>query len=38
MAKLYCDLIGKGLKTLADVPQRWRAETAAIMDAEAPHE
>ena len=34
MAKLYYDLICKGLKTIKMVPVRWRAETQALLDAE----
>lgn len=32
MAKLYVDLIRKGLKTVEDVPLRWRDEVRAIME------
>lgn len=35
MAKLYKDLIDKGLKTLGDVPMRWRDEVAALMEVAA---
>ena len=35
MAKLYYDLIKKGLKTVDDVPLRWRADVQALLDAEA---
>lgn len=47
MAKLYYDLIKKGLKTLEDVPTLWRDEVAALLEAdeadeiigeEAPHD
>ena len=38
MAKLYYDLIKKGLKTLEDVPLRWRAEVQALLDAESANE
>ena len=31
MAKVYADLIRKGLKTLEDVPARLRAEVEAIL-------
>ena len=34
MAKLYADLIQKGLKTIDDVPLRWRAEVRALLEAE----
>lgn len=33
MAKLYFDLIKKGLKILDDVPMRWRDEVSALMEA-----
>lgn len=32
MAKVYADLIRKGLKTLDQVPERLRAEVQAILD------
>lgn len=32
MAQLYYDLIKKGLKTLEDVPLRWRDEVAALLE------
>ena len=35
MAKVYADLIRKGLKTIDDVPERIRAEVQAILDADA---
>ena len=31
MAKVYADLIRKGLKTLDDVPARLRADVAALL-------
>ena len=31
MAKLYADLIRKGLWTLDNVPQRWRAQVAELL-------
>lgn len=31
MAKVYADLIRKGLKTIEDVPARLRAEVEAIL-------
>lgn len=34
MAKLYFDLIQKGLKTIDDVPKRWREAVQALLDAE----
>ena len=34
MAKLYADLISKGLKTLEDVPQRWRAQVQILLEAD----
>lgn len=35
MAKVYTDLIRKGLKTIDDVPMKLRAEVQAMLDAEA---
>lgn len=35
MAKVYADLIKKGLKTIDDVPERIRAEVQAILDSES---
>lgn len=32
MARLYVDLIAKGLKTLEDVPQRWRTQVAGLLE------
>jgi len=32
MAKIYADLIRKGLKTIADVPERIMAEVQALLD------
>lgn len=37
MAKIYAELIRKGLKTIDDVPARIRAEVEALL-AEANHE
>ena len=37
MAKVYADLIRKGLKTIDDVPARIRADVEALL-AEADHE
>ena len=34
MSKLYVDLLRKGLKTIDDVPLRWRAEVRALLEAE----
>lgn len=34
MAKMYYNLIKKGLKTIDDVPERWRAEVEALLEAE----
>ncbi len=34
MAKLYADLINKKLKTLDDVPARWREEVRALLEKE----
>lgn len=31
MAKVYADLIRKGLKTIKDVPEKLRAEVEAIL-------
>ncbi len=36
MAKIYADLIRKGLKTLKDVPTHLQAEVKALLK-EAPH-
>ena len=35
MAKIYANLIKKGLKTIDDVPENLREEVQAILDAEA---
>ena len=35
MAKVYADLIRKGLKTINDVPEKIRAEVQAILDSES---
>lgn len=35
MAKVYADLIRKGLKTIDDVPEKIRAEVQAILDSDA---
>jgi len=32
MAKVYADLIRKGLKTIEEVPEKIRAEVKAILD------
>lgn len=32
MAKVYCNLIIKGLKTIEDVPAKWRAEVEALLE------
>lgn len=32
MAKIYADLIRKGLKTLDDVPERLRADVERILN------
>lgn len=34
MVKIYVDLIKRGLKTLADVPEKWRAEVETALKAE----
>jgi hypothetical protein len=33
MAQIYFNLIQKGLKTIEDVPERWRDEVQAMLDA-----
>lgn len=35
MAKVYADLIRKGLKTMNDVPEKLKAEVQAILDGES---
>ncbi len=35
MAKVYAELIKKGLKTINDVPQRIRAAVQALLDTDA---
>lgn len=35
MAKIYYDLIIAGLKTIDDVPTRWREAVQELLDAEA---
>ncbi|MGG4216320.1 CD1375 family protein [Paenibacillus sp. FSL L8-0638] len=35
MVKVYCDLIKKDLKTIDDVPLRWKAEVQALINFEA---
>lgn len=32
MAVIYYNLITKGLKTIDDVPTRWRAQVQAMLD------
>lgn len=32
MAKIYFNLIKKGLKTIDDVPQRWKNEVQRLLD------
>jgi hypothetical protein len=34
MAQVYYNLIKKGLRTIEQVPIRWRAEVQALLDAE----
>lgn len=34
MAKVYADLIRKGVKTIDDVPERLRDEVQAILDSD----
>lgn len=33
MVKIYVDLIMRGLKTIDDVPQRWREAVISAMEA-----
>ena len=33
MAQIYYNLIKKGLRTIEDVPPRWRDEVQALLDA-----
>ncbi len=35
MAKVYADLIKKGLKTIDDVPEKIKAEVQALLDADS---
>lgn len=35
MAKVYYDLIKKGLKTIDQVPEKIRAQVQALLDADA---
>ena len=34
MAQIYYNLIKKGLKTIDDVPLKWRDEVRAMLDAD----
>jgi hypothetical protein len=34
VAKIYYDLIQKGLRSIDDVPLHWRAEVQALLDAD----
>lgn len=34
MAQIYYNLIKKGLRTIEEVPLRWRAEVQAMLDAD----
>lgn len=34
MAKVYADLVKKGIKTIDDVPERLKAAVQAILDEE----
>lgn len=34
MAQVYYNLIKKGLKTIEDVPEKWRADVQALIDAQ----
>jgi hypothetical protein len=36
MAKLYCDLIRAGLRTIEQVPARWRGAVLAMLGAAGP--
>ena len=36
MAKIYASLIKKGLKTIDDVPERWKAAVQELLDADEP--
>lgn len=36
MARVYADLIRKGLKTIEDVPEHLRADVEALLAEEAP--
>ena len=38
MAKVYYDLIKKGLWTIDKVPPKWREDVQAMLDAEAANE
>lgn len=33
MAQIFYNLIKKGLRTIDDVPERWRADVQALIDA-----
>lgn len=35
MAKIYYNLIHKGLKTIEDVPFTWKAQVKALLDADS---
>ena len=35
MAKIYAELIRKGLKVIEEVPEKIRAEVQAVLDAES---
>lgn len=34
MAKVYYDLIKKGIKTIDDVPELWKSEVQSMLDAD----
>ncbi|WP_274854848.1 CD1375 family protein [Bacillus methanolicus] len=34
MAKIYYELIKKGLRTIDDVPLKWRADVQALLDSD----
>ena len=35
MARLYCEAVKAGKRTLESVPKRWRAEVEKMLEAEA---
>ena len=34
MAKVYYSLIKKGLRTIEDVPEKWREQVQALLESE----